>query len=560
MKHTVLKRRLLAFVVSGLFLGAVLLIYGFNYSINDDTAMVSILNGSYSGTPDGHAMFVKYPLTWVIKTLYQLTTAVPWYPVVLMLLYWLAMGFLLCQLLSRFPAHSFLVCALFVGGMSLLWIGQIVRFTYTTCGAFVSSTVSFSYALMPKEEERKPDKLIPLLVLFSLSYCIRDYFALVSLLFCALVWLSRYYDRMFRELRCWLVPAAALCGLALCVLCNTLAYSSPEWQDFLTYNDERSYIQDYTGIPSYDDNRALYDSLGYSSRERKCISSYSYVLLEDFGPETFHELYEYVKDHETTPNLTKSLKKALKNTVKHYLLFDKEELRPLQALSLAAPAALLLISLYLSLRDKRHYWVFPLLILIGLGCMWYYITYAGRYPTRVALSLRIITILSSLTGFAVLLTRRPIHPRWLSGKAGQKLLLALALVATVGGGALTWAEVGHHTAEARAFSYAYADAHPDAIFLRDTNLSYTVMEDSPSFNTVSTGGWLHYSPLYEQKLDQLGLEEIHRSTLLQPNVYLITSSKRNIYKLLGLEKDTPLVYEVVAEQDGVSIYQFFSIG
>lgn len=560
MKHTVLKRRLLAFAVSGLFLGAVLLIYGFNYAINDDTAMVSILNGSYSGTPDGHAMFVKYPLTWIIKTLYTLTTAIPWYPVVLMLLYWLAMGFLLCQLLSRFPSHSLLVCALFVGGMSLLWINQIVRFTYTTCGAFVSSTVSFSYALIPKEEERKPDKLVPLLVLFSLSYCIRDYFALVSLLFCAIVWLSRYYDRMFRELRCWLVPAAAICGLALCVLCNTLAYSSPEWQNFLTYNDERSYIQDYTGIPSYEDNRALYDSLGYTKRERKCISSYSYVLLEDFGPETFHELYEYVKDNETPPDLTKSLKKALKNTVKHYLLFDKEEFQPLQALSLIAPAALLLMALYLSVRDKRHYWIFPLLILIGLGCMWYYITYAGRYPPRVALSLRIITILSSLAGFTVLLTRRPIQLRRLSGKAGQTLLLALALAAVVGGGVLSWQEVGRHAPEVRAFSYTYADAHPDAIFLRDTNLSYTIMEDSPSFNTVSTGGWLHYSPLYEQKLEKLGLEEIHRSTLLQPNVYLITSSKRNIYKLIGLEKDTPLVYEVVAEQDGVSIYHFSSIG
>lgn len=555
-----IRRRLLALVVSGLFLGIVLLIYGFNYSINDDPTMVSILNGSYTGTPDAHAIFLKYPLAWVIKTLYLLTTAVPWYPVVLLAIYWLAMGFLLCQFLARFPKHWLLVCALFVGGMSLLWINQIVRFTFSTCGAYVAAACSLSYALIPKEEDRKPDKLVPLLLLFWLSYCIRDYFALASLLFLAIVWLSKYYDRMFKELRCWLIPIAGVAGLALCIFCNTMAYSSPEWQAFLTYNDERSYVQDYSGIPGYDANREFYDSIGYTKRERKCVASYNYLLLEDFGPENFHQLYDYVKSKETTPSLAHTLKSTVKDTVKHYLLLDKEKLQPLQLASFLFPAGLLLLALFLSVKDKRHYWIFPLLVLVGLGCMWLYISYNGRYPPRVALSLRIITILASLDGIAVLLTQRPIRPGWFGKKAGQRTLLCLSVAAVLVGGVLSWNGVGHYEAKTRAFSYSYADAHPEALFLRDTNLSYTSLEDSPSFNLISTGGWLQYSPLYEQKLAGLGVSEIHRSTLLEPDVYLIAASSKDVRKLLGVEEDTPLVYETVAEQDGVSIYQFISIG
>ena len=31
----------------------------FTYEVNDDAAIVQILDGSYTGTPDGHAIFIK---------------------------------------------------------------------------------------------------------------------------------------------------------------------------------------------------------------------------------------------------------------------------------------------------------------------------------------------------------------------------------------------------------------------------------------------------------------------------------------------------------------------
>ena len=49
----------------------------FTYEVNDDAAIVQILDGSYTGTPDGHAIFIKYPLSWIIAKLYELNPKLP---------------------------------------------------------------------------------------------------------------------------------------------------------------------------------------------------------------------------------------------------------------------------------------------------------------------------------------------------------------------------------------------------------------------------------------------------------------------------------------------------
>ncbi len=557
-------RRLLSLAVPAILLLAALVLYGFDYTVNDDVAMVTILNGSYTGTPDAHAIFLKYPLSWVIAALYTLLPAVSWYRVVLLSIYVLATAFLLCQLLCRFPRHPALVSLLLAGSVALLWLTQMVRFTFSTCGAFVSGAVILSYALIPREEDLRPGKLLPLLGLFWLSYCIRDYFALAGLLFLGIIWLCKYHDRLLRERRCWLIPLAGLLGLGLCVGVNTLAYSDPEWQDFLTYNEERSYVQDYSGIPSYSDNQELYDALGLTSAERDTISRYRYLLTSSFGPESFHVIYEYVLVHEEASEpLAQTVLSTFKDTVRHYLLCSSETVGPLQVASIALPVLLLAAALWFSIRDRRHWWVFPLLILSGLACMWLYICYQGRYPPRVALSLRILTVTASAAGLALLLIQRPARlPGQLLARRGASVAAVLAALALLGAGlGVTWLRAGREAAYQRASFYAYADEHPENVYLRDTQLTMFGSEEHPSLNTLNTGSWLHFSPLYEQKLELLGLEEVNRDTLLEPNVYLITAAgESRLRTVLGLGEDIPIQYEITEQLGSVYVYKIQSIG
>ncbi len=563
------QRPLLALGTAAALILCALALYGFDYSINDDVTMISILNGSYSGTPDAHAIFIGYPLTWLISSLYALCPAVSWYRVVMLVIYVLSSAFLLCRLFERFPRRRALCALLFAGVVALLWMEHIVRFTFTTCGAYVTGAVVLSYALMTREDDRMPSKLLPLLGLFWLSYCVRDYFSLAGLLLLGILWLGKYHDRLLREKQCWLIPLAGIAGLALCFGVHKLAYSSEEWSAFRAYNDMRSYVQDFSGIPSYDGHEEFYQSIGLSNADRKAIIRYRYMLTDSFGTDCFEEIYHYVSELEAQKEpepLLRTLKRTLKTTVKHYLLCDTEDVGPLQAASIALPFLLLGCAIFCSVRRRRHDWVFPLLLLAGLGCMWLYICYEGRYPLRVARSLRILTVTASLAGFALLLPPRASAPERPGGASRPRVgyaavLLASALLLGAGLG-YTWQQAGRTEPYQRASYFSYADAHPENIYLRDTQMSMYGTEEHPSFNTLSTGGWLHYSPLYDQKLERMGLgTEVHRSTLLEDNVYLMAFASEKLYAVIGVSKNTPVEYEIVDTLEGdVNVYKIYSIG
>ena len=72
------------------FLFVVLLFYFFLFKdftpvfgINDDWTVYMVLSGSYLGEPDPYVLFFLYPLAWVICKLYELTTEIPWYGLLL---------------------------------------------------------------------------------------------------------------------------------------------------------------------------------------------------------------------------------------------------------------------------------------------------------------------------------------------------------------------------------------------------------------------------------------------------------------------------------------------
>ena len=45
----------------------------------DDLAMKSIISGVFTGTPDGHSVFMRYPLSWLLSQLYRIWAGVDWY-------------------------------------------------------------------------------------------------------------------------------------------------------------------------------------------------------------------------------------------------------------------------------------------------------------------------------------------------------------------------------------------------------------------------------------------------------------------------------------------------
>ncbi len=69
-KNKIIRHLLVIISVIFLFV-AIYLLMGINYAVCDDTAMRNIASGAQTGTPDGHLVYIMYPLGWFMATLYK---------------------------------------------------------------------------------------------------------------------------------------------------------------------------------------------------------------------------------------------------------------------------------------------------------------------------------------------------------------------------------------------------------------------------------------------------------------------------------------------------------
>lgn len=554
---------LLSLAVSAGLIALSFLLIDFSYAANDDLGMMSILNGSYSGTPDGHAIYLKYPLSWLIALLYRTGIPISWYQVVMTLAFFLAVASLCYRLLRRLPRHPVIACLLPVSGVALFWLGNLMSFTFSTCAAFLAAALVLCYALQTPEEDLRPGYLASILALLFLAYSIRDFCGYAAIPFLGVIWLAKYGRTMFRQPRCWLVPLSALLVLGAVVGIHKAAYRG--WEDFNQYNLDRVYLQDYNNFPGYDDHEELITSLGYDRAAYFTLSHYDYSLLPAFDPEDIQTLSAYAKAQEPETSLASVAKTSLKRAIDYYFVDSLGDLHSLQAASYLLPALLLVLSVILSLRDRRWYILFSGLLLLGIGCCYLFIGYRGRYPTRVATTLRILVIGCSLAGLALLLLAHPLSVKREALRRPLTVCITVVLAAvTLWGFAAARSDLGApHQAQMEYLSYIVQ--YPDNIYIRDTRSTQydkKLLTEYPkvSPNVIATGAWSSYSPLYYGKLDYMGLEELNRDTLFLDNAYLIVRDKYDLHQVLGVSSDTVVDYEVVKSfEDGIQILKIYDI-
>lgn len=569
-KNRTVRDLLLSILVPGVLLLAGLLTVRYSYEINDDMTMISIMNGSFTGTPSPYAIFIKFPLSWFISILYRTGIAISWYQVTMFAIMWFAMGSILYRLLKRMPEHPVLACSLVAGSVSVLWMVNIMRFTFSTCGAFLAASALVCFALQKKEEDLKPGYLVNIVALYVLAYLLRDYFCYIATCFLAVIWFFKYGREMFSNRKCWRVPVAALLCMGIAMGINTAAYSVNNWDWFIDYNDARSNLQDILGFPEYDEHEEIISELGYDEREYYTISHYDYCLLEDFDPDDLFPLNEYAKDQVEDMGVVKTVKNIVKQAINYYFVDKLEDVQPQQLFSYVLPVVLIALTVYEALGKKNWWGLFcNAIILAGIAGIWLVIAWQGRYPQRVASTMRILTIGASLSGILLLYVDRPTkegssaalpYKRVISG-ALAGLFLVLALWGLAG----ARAERGAPT-EAVSMEYvSYAADHPENIYIRDTRSTQnntSLLSEYPltPVNLVATGSWTAYSPAYYEKLAALGLEELNRETLYLDNCYLIVSQKYDLNKVLGLNGDAVIDYEVVETfQDGIQILKIHNI-
>lgn len=542
----------------------------FTYEVNDDSALVQILDGSFTGTPDPHSIFVRYPLSWIIARLYQANPTivfrdlrlenVNWYVTVFTILTSFALVAVLFRILNYFKANRLLWCLFFDMAFLLGWLSCFSSMTFSTAAAFMGCMAVLYFAFESPEEAWRPWNIAVLAILMTASWSYRKPCLYMVLPVLGIELLIKYNRRFFKSWKPWFL--CAMIGiLAVGVLqMDNRAYGSNQWKRYLIYNHARAYLQDYAGFPQYEEAMDFYQSIGMSESVRDAMANYTYCLVDGFRTDWVEETYNYVRSQEPDEALSKRALAAVP-TADQYMT-ESEDVNS-SLVNAARYCWLLLLVLFpvsLVFCWDRGFFshLQQLLSIVATAVVvrleWVYLAMNGRFPLRVK---EAIWLLTFSTGFAL---AARLAGQW-RGKPFSRIpflvqLILLALVLrtdpikpVIETRALVQRQelaAGSEKAEVAA----YCGSHPDKFYVIDTR-SVTKGtgpgDDLHQGNWFLTGSWMAYSPVYDQKLKAAGTDNLASSFLLREDVYLITQGSKNIARLMGIEDEDRVQADIVDE-------------
>ena len=202
---------------------------------NDDVMMAMIANGSYSGTPDYHLVYINVIYGAILAGLYTWTNMVEWYTLSFAVLHILSMSILVYCVLT-IPNRSKWERVLWIFALYVLWARIIIAFQFTTTAGITA--LAGCTLLLRKESSVARWSGAVLVVIAAL---VRFWAAgLVGLLMAPII---VYTYRT--EWRKYIAVIAMLMAVVACRYTNRVVYDSdPEWKYFREYNLLRAKLND----------------------------------------------------------------------------------------------------------------------------------------------------------------------------------------------------------------------------------------------------------------------------------------------------------------------------
>jgi hypothetical protein len=478
------------------------------FYLNDDVTMRSIMSGNYSGSPDGHAVYMKYPLTWVLRVLYGIENVVPWLELFFAgCLVWSA-----TECISKLKTEKSGMWGVLIPTV-LFMLPFFWYMHYTMIAAALAGTAAI--CLCCGKSKSKP------VIVWLLAWMIRSQVAYLALPFLgvALLWrlISVKKEQKRSELICCgKICVAVLSGLLVCAGVNGLAYRSEKWQEYLTYNEVRTELYDYTNFHSTDMYGQKFDQYGMTRNDFLILDSYNTMLDMNVNSGKIGQVADKITaGMQDERNLTQWIKECV---LKYYY-----EMRYSSHLYVYVWAAVLAVLMIKLLLEKN--WLGASLVVCleaGRSLIWLYLIYRGRFPERVVVSLYVIEILllagmlsrssepckEKLCGIGERMKERFGDVDCLEKvcRAGFILVLSLILVMQVR------ADVQRTVSQAKTQNEwtvlkQYCEKDPETLYLIDVfsaveygGLQY--QQDTP--NMMLAGGWMSASPLAMERFEKIG--------------------------------------------------------
>lgn len=201
---------------------------------NDDVMMCMIANGTYSGTPDYHLVYINVIYGAVLAALYSLTTAIEWYTLSFAILHILSMSVISYCILTT-PNRARWERILWLIVLYVLWARIIIALQFTTTAGLICLA---GCMLLLRERKRARWSGVLLVIIAALIRFMAA--GLVGLLMAPIIVYT--YRLNWRKYIAVVVMLTAVVG---CRVANKAVYDrDPEWKYFREYNQLRAQLND----------------------------------------------------------------------------------------------------------------------------------------------------------------------------------------------------------------------------------------------------------------------------------------------------------------------------
>ena len=251
-------RHYLIFFLVGLFS---ILFLNPSYTTNDNSTFSFILNGSFTGKPDEHLIFINVGLGLLLKYLYILDKTIPWFPIMMFLNISFAssmLSFISFQQITKTSLKSILQRTLFAAIFIVLivfHIRLIVNVNYTSAGFWISS-IGILCFLITISTPFSRLSIFASVLLFISGYSWRPS-VFYPVLLIILASSFPIWFRVIRSRRAVLMTVLVMPVIALNQFDIWWYDRSPDWAFFRTYNLARGALH---GIKRYGDLQPLFIS------------------------------------------------------------------------------------------------------------------------------------------------------------------------------------------------------------------------------------------------------------------------------------------------------------
>lgn len=597
---------LLVLAVNVLLMG---ICFDFYYDLNDDTMMLDIMSGAYSGTPDGHNMQTLYPLGALIALCYRISGRIPWYGLFLCSCqfgcFYLA-GVRLCALTERqgglfgkvgAGGRGISVSFLRIKKLSLLlaeslflWgvcLSHMVQIQYTVTSAMLSATAIFLFSTSPDTDGagRFLVRNVPAMALAVLAYQLRSEMLLLTFPYIGLAGLYRLTGEKKIFVKDNLIKYGGVLGFILVGMLGSAAadraaYGGEAWQDFRRFFEARTTVYDfYPELITEERYEAALTDLGVAPYQQALLRNYNYGLEDTIDTGLLEKMADYATG---TLRPAKDWGGIVKEQVYRYCYRTvRGGDAPYSTFLLALYGVILAAGCYglkrsgVRLSERIGFLWQMLLLAAGRTAIWLFILLRGRDPERITHSLYLVEF-ALLAALAMRTFSAAVKESGARAVRGI-LLLVLGLLAA---GALP----GNLSA-LRAQQEAREDANGDGLAIDEycrahrENFYFEDVYSTVGFsrkifgngygvgyaNYDILGGWMCGSPLYREKIGRYGVNSAGQALLEQDRAYLILSDTEAAQQGFGWIEDcyaaqgiSVTVREVDRIGEAYAVYQILS--